>query len=267
MNQYPEKNPLIVALTDFGLQDIYVGVIKGIISQINPHLNIIDLSHNLPRQNILAARFALLSAINYFPPSTIFLVVVDPTVGSKRKAIAVECEKGYLIGADNGIFDGVLQNYPPIQAIQLTNADFWLTPNPSKTFHGRDIFAPVAAHLARGISLDKLGKKINTETLVKTNLPNLEFKKDGLVGYIQYIDIYGNLITNIPEKLLENKSWFIQELDLKIEQKNTYSDVPINELVALIGSHGYLEIAVNGGSAAEKLQKTYLDSIQLIFYR
>jgi len=142
-----------------------------------------------------------------------------------------------------------------------------LTPNPSNTFHGRDIFAPVAAHIASGISLDNLGKKINPKTLVKTNLPNLKIEKEGLIGYIQYIDIYGNLITNIPEKLLDNQSWFIQELDLKIEQKNTYSDVPINELVALIGSHGYLEIAVNGGSAAEKLQKTYLDSIKLVFYQ
>ncbi len=263
MNKSNLKYPTIALLTDFGLQDIYVGVMKGIISQINRDLNIIDLSNNIPRQNILAARFALMNAVNYFPVPTVYLVVVDPGVGSSRRAIAVACEPGYLIGPDNGVFDGVFNIYPATEVYELNNPHFWLNENPSNTFHGRDIFAPVAAHLASGVNLHDLGDKINPETLTKVNLPTYKTEKNYLIGYIQYIDIYGNLITNIPASALTNKSWYVQESQFKIPRGNTYNDVAVNELVALIGSHGWLEIAVNGGSAADKLQKGYLNSINV----
>lgn len=263
MNTTQFKYPIITLLTDFGLQDIYVGVMKGIIAQINPDLNIIDLSNNIPRQNILAARFALMNAINYFPVPTIYLVVVDPCVGSNRKAIAVACERGYLIGPDNGVFDGVLSLYPATEVYELNNPDYWLSKNPSSTFHGRDIFAPVSAHVGSGVKLNHLGNKISQDSLIKVNLPNYKTAKNYLIGYIQYIDIYGNLITNIPASALTNKLWYVQESQGKIPRGNSYNDVAINQLVALIGSHGWLEIAVNGGSAAKKLHKSYIDGIKV----
>uniref|UniRef100_A0A8J7AHF3 SAM-dependent chlorinase/fluorinase n=1 Tax=Desmonostoc muscorum LEGE 12446 TaxID=1828758 RepID=A0A8J7AHF3_DESMC len=141
--------------------------IKGVICQINSEIPIVDLTHQIPPQDIASARFCLMNAYPYFPSGTVHLAVVDPGVGSFRRAIAIEFAKGFLIGPDNGIFSGVLSQSPAIQVIELTNPDYWLTDKPSKTFHDQDIFAPAAAHIATGIPLQKLGKEINAETLVK----------------------------------------------------------------------------------------------------
>jgi S-adenosylmethionine hydrolase len=254
---------LITLLTDFGLQDVYVGLMKGAIFKINPQVQIIDLTHQIPPQNILCARFALMNAIPYFPDGTIHVAVVDPGVGSKRKGIAISFEKGYLVGPDNGIFSGILEQYPAKLAVELNNREYWLNLEPSSTFHGRDIFAPIASHLAKGVKLEELGSKIDLNSLTGIELPQSERKGLEITGFIQYIDIFGNLITNIPASEVKGKSWSIIVDNLVIPRGETYSSVPQGELVSLIGSHGWVEIAVNGGNAKIRLNLNYLDQIRL----
>ncbi|MBL1210069.1 SAM-dependent chlorinase/fluorinase [Geminocystis sp. GBBB08] len=256
---------MITLLTDFGLQDVYVGVMKGVIKSLNPDVDLIDLTHEIPRQNILAARFALMNAIDFFPDHTIHLAVVDPTVGSKRKALAIAFKKGYLICPNNGIFSGVLSKYKPEKIVELTNKKYWFNSNPSSTFHGRDIFAAVAGYLSQGISLNELGEEIKEDSLVELKIKPVIINSKEIIGTIQYIDIYGNLVTNIAMNMLNNKSWYLIEGKDKINNHLTYSSVNQGDLLALIGSHGWLEIAVNGGSAKIKLNKEYNDQIRVRF--
>ena len=253
---------IISLLTDFGDRDPYVGIMKGAIATINSRLKTIDLTHQIPPQNLLAARFALLNAYPYFPPQTVHVAVVDPGVGSKRRGIAIELNNGYLVCPDNGLCSGVLELDKAIAAVELTNPQYWLGTNPSYTFHGRDIFAPVGAHLATGVSLEDLGEAIELESIVKLNLPSLETDRHSITGCIQYVDRFGNLITNIHNSVLEGKSWQII-VNREIDSGQTYSDVDLGQAITLIGSHGWVEIAVNGGSAAAQLQLSYKDTVRV----
>lgn len=248
------ENSIITLLSDFGIHDVYVGVMKGVIAQINPTLTLIDLTHEIPRQNITAARFNLMNAYPYFPDRTIHLAVVDPGVGSQRRAIALQVDNGFLVGPDNGLFSGILTQSTIVGSVELTNPEFWRTPTPSATFHGRDIFAPVSAHLANGVPLEELGTVIEPSTLVQLPIPELTKTATEITGSIQYIDHFGNLITNIPAADVIGKSWSIRINQRQIPTGQTYSDRPLGELIALIGSHGWVEIAVNGGSAQSELQ-------------
>ncbi|PIG91192.1 SAM-dependent chlorinase/fluorinase [Gloeocapsopsis sp. IPPAS B-1203] len=256
---------MLTLLTDFGLTDIYVGVMKGIITQINPHINVIDLTHQIPPQNIAAARFCLMNAYTYFPSGTVHLGVVDPGVGSTRRAIAVEFATGFLVGPDNGIFSGVLSQTPALKAVELTNSDYWRVAQSSATFHGRDIFAPVAAHLTSGVSLDDLGGVIDVASLVKLEIPNSTIMDTSIQGCIQYIDGFGNLITNIPGNDMLSKQWAVIAGGVEIPGGKTYSEQLQGSAIALVGSHGWIEIAVNGGSARSQLHLDYLDPVQVLF--
>ena len=255
---------IITLLTDFGDRDVYVGVMKGAIATIEPELKTIDLTHQIPPQNLFAARFALLNAYPYFPQGTVHVAVVDPGVGSNRRGIAVKLNNGYVVCPDNGLCSGILSE--AIAAVELTARQYWRVSNPSSTFHGRDIFAPVAAHLATGVPLEQLGNEIALESLVKLDLPSLQVERQ-IIGCIQYIDRFGNLITNIPSELVKEKSW---QIDLNrgkgiiINSGKTYSDVAPGKAITLIGSHGWIEIAVNGGSARKELDLTWQDKIQIM---
>lgn len=249
------QTKLVTLLTDFGLQDVYVAVMKGIIASINPQISVIDLTHQIPPQDLIAGRFALLNAYSYFPARTVHVAVIDPGVGSQRRGVAIEFAGGFLVGADNGLFSGILQHSSAIAAVELTNSKYWRSDRPSTTFHGRDIFAPVGAHLANGIPLKELGTEIAIDSLVHLPLPEVTISERQIIGCIQYIDRFGNLITNIPVESLQ----FRQQVTIKnhlIPWGNTYSDRPEQELIALVGSHGYLEISVNCGNAQNKLQVT-----------
>ncbi|PPS43477.1 S-adenosyl-l-methionine hydroxide adenosyltransferase family protein [Chroococcidiopsis sp. TS-821] len=258
------KAPIAI-LTDFGLSDVYVGVMKGVIAQINPQINIIDLTHQIPPQNIAAARFCLMNAYPYFPDGTIYLAVVDPGVGSTRRAIAVEFASGFLVGPDNGIFSGVLSQSPAIRAVELTHPRYWRVEQSSATFHGRDIFAPVAAHLASGVALQDLGNEIDVPSLAELNLPSPTLTDTRIEGCIQYIDGFGNLVTNIPGNYVTGKRWIVVARGGEIPGCETYSDRPIGSTIALVGSHGWVEIAVNCGDARSQLQLEYLDPVQVLF--
>ena len=252
---------IITLLTDFGDRDVYVGVMKGVIAQIDPALRTIDLTHQIPPQNLLAARFALLNAYSYFPRDTVHVAVVDPGVGSSRRSIALKLTNGYVVCPDNGLCSGVLAQV--ITAVELTNTDYWRVPQPSNTFHGRDIFAPVGAYLAKGVPLNDLGTAIDLASLVQLDFPEVEVSRSQITGSIQYIDHFGNLITDIPAKLLLNKSWQVTTDDQEINSGNTYSDVPQGKAISLIGSHGWVEIAINGGNASAELNLSWRDRIQL----
>jgi S-adenosylmethionine hydrolase len=258
------KKGLVTLTSDFGNLDVYVGVMKGVIAQINPSLTVVDLTHEIPPQNIAAGRFCLMNAYAYFPVGTVHLAVVDPGVGSERRSLAVQFAQGFLVGPDNGLFTGVLSQSPAITAVELTNLNYWRTPEPSRTFHGRDIFAPVAAHLASGVPLLELGREINPETLVKLDIDKCDETANGVVGCVQYIDHFGNLISNIPASYVQGKTWRVQAGGFTIPGCVTYSEVGVGEALALVGSHGWVEIAINSGNAQEKLQINWQDTLELI---
>lgn len=256
---------MITLLTDFGLEDVYVGIMKGVIAGIHPQAHIIDLTHQVPPQNIALGSFQLGNAYPHFPPGTIHVAVVDPGVGSHRRAIAIQMPSGILIGPDNGLFSHVLMYEDAIAAVELTNSQYWYSKQPSHTFHGRDIFAPVAAHLATGLSLQVLGPELSLSSL--TTLPNLSTwqpTSNGGMGNIQAIDYFGNLITNIPASEVSNASWILQIDQHHIHSATSYTtteDYPT--LKALIGSHGWLEIALPNGSAHRILNSKIGDRVQL----
>ncbi|WP_009543455.1 SAM hydrolase/SAM-dependent halogenase family protein [Crocosphaera subtropica] len=253
----------IALLTDFGLNDGYVGIMKGVIASINPNIPMIDLTHSIPPQQIWAARFCLMNAYPYFPKDTVYLAVVDPGVGSQRRSVAIECSQGYLVGPDNGLFSGILANNSALAAVSLTNTDYWRDPDVSLTFHGRDIFAPVAAYLASGVPLEALGDAIPIRSLVNFPLESPQITDKNIQGFIQYIDHFGNLITNVSSRQIKAKKWFIIIDNQVIQSGSTYSEVSPGKLIALIGSHGWVEIAVNGGNAQEKLQVKWGEKITI----
>ncbi|HVO65206.1 MAG TPA: SAM-dependent chlorinase/fluorinase [Syntrophales bacterium] len=255
---------LITLLTDFGLQDNYVGVMKGVIARINPDLNIIDITHDIPPQNLDAANFCLMTAYPYFPSGTIHVAVVDPGVGTQRKAVAIELLTGFLVGPDNGIFTGVLDHEKITMAVELTNPEYWLKPESSATFHGRDIFAPVGARLAAGTPLLKLGMEIDPVTLTRLDLPACTRSDDVITGYIQYIDRFGTLVTNITGTSVKDLQWSVTTGGQIIPGCKTYGNTRPGGLLALEGGHGFIEIAVNGGSANSLLEIGYRSPVHLV---
>jgi len=256
---------ILTLLTDFGFTDVYVGLMKGIIATINPALAVIDLTHQIPAQHVEAARFNLLHAFPYFPARTVHVAVVDPGVGGPRRPIALACGDSFLVGPDNGLFSGVLEKYPATQAVVLTNQRYWQTPNPSSTFHGRDIFAPVGAYLASGVTLDAFGPPVDPVTLIHFPSPGYKRTESTLQGCVQYVDQFGNLVTNIPAAAVVDTSWAVMAQQLMIPSYRTYSESPANEPLALIGSHGWVEVAVNGGNAQYQLRLTWGDGITVLF--
>ena len=255
---------VLTLLSDFGDRDTYVGVMKGVIAQINPLVTVLDLTHQITPQNKAAARFCLMNAYPYFPFGTVHVAVVDPGVGSVRRAIALEFADGFLVGPDNGIFSGVLSQNPVIASVELTNQEYWRTPHKSTTFHGRDIFAPVGAHLASGVSLKQLGKPIDPATLVQLDIAKSSLTETDAVGCIQYIDHFGNLVTNIPESYVQGKIWHLEAAGVTVPGGETYSDVKVGEAIALVGSHGWVEIAINSGNAQLQLQMQLGDALKVI---
>jgi S-adenosylmethionine hydrolase len=174
---------VITLLTDFGLQDIYVGVMKGVIFRINPQAHIVDLGHQLPPQDISTASFQFASAYPYFPRGTVHVVVVDPGVGSQRGAIALDLGDAYLVGPNNGVFSQVIAQYPVQSAVSLDQSQYWTQETPSATFHGRDIFAPVAAHLSRGVSFQALGRPLSLDQLIQLPAPQTLTSSSGQAIY------------------------------------------------------------------------------------
>ena len=258
-------NRTIALLTDFGYQDGFVGVMKGVIHSIYHDANIIDISHDIKSYDIYAANWVLSTGYKYFPPESIFVCVIDPGVGSNRRSILIEADEYYLIGPDNGVFTTIIENSKNVKAIQLDKPEFWLS-DISKTFHGRDIFAPVAAYLAKNDScIETFGTKIRLESLTTLKLTAPVCSKEHIIGTVVYIDHFGNLITDIPADWLVEKNIRIN-IDTKTIYKisASYIDEPPGHPIAIYGSHGFLEIATNSSNAAKDLnrkigQKIHID--------
>lgn len=247
--------PSIITLTtDFGIKDHYVGVLKAVLLSIAPDVRLVDISHQIPPQDIMAGAWVVRNSAMLFPPDSVHLVVVDPGVGTSRKPIAIKIKDQYFVGPDNGIFSLIADQYE-YSGVELNHAKFW-RPSPSNTFHGRDIFAPVAAHLANGVELEDLGDPIEKLETYRWAVPISD--KDGVQGWIVHIDHFGNLISNIPESMIRKAG---ADANLKIYVGNTifdtivntFGDVPDGEPAAYIGSSGVLEIAINKGDAREML--------------
>lgn len=257
--------PLIALLTDFGKDSIYVGIMKAVIIKICPQANIIDITHSIEPQNIKQASFILANSIDYFPQGTIFCSVVDPEVGSERKAIAVKTERYTFLCPDNGILSYYLKENQPELAINLTNKKYHLE-DKSNTFDGRDVFAPVSAYLAKGENIYSLGEEMNIKDLIK--LPDLicyEKENGVIVGEILYSDSFGNLITSIPKSLIKSNDSKIQIETVIIKGiSKTYSEVAKNDFLAYIGSMGYLEIGIRNGNAKEYFGKSIPSRVFLI---
>ena len=244
---------LITLTTDFGAKDWFVGVMKGVILGIAPRAAVVDITHEIPSGDIRAGAFALMASYRFFPKRTVHLAVVDPGVGSNRRAIAVQTADYFFVGPDNGVLSFALRHEKIKSVRRLANETFFLKPV-SRTFHGRDIFAPTAAHLSRGISIQKFGPA--WKDFVKLDWPRLQVRNGAIAGEVVHIDRFGNLITNIDagslQSLGEKPGDVFAGRNRLCPLAPFYGAVPAGRPVAVIGSTGFLEIAVNGGSAAEK---------------
>ncbi len=262
MPKYPEKEQkngnLIVLMTDFGLKDPFVGMMKGVIATIAPTCTPIDLTHGIQPQDILQASFLLSISYPYFPAGTPFVSVVDPGVGTDRRPVLVQAFDAYFIGPDNGIF-GFLNRDPNKKIICLQNDAFFRTPV-SRTFHGRDIFAPIAAHLiARGPEIiPDLGEDQTAQPLKEPEGWYPTETPEGMEGTVVHIDRFGNLLTNLHARhlsALTRRGWNIQIVfrHQGLPFLNTFAEAPADRPCALIGSSSYLEIFIRNGHAGKTL--------------
>ncbi len=245
---------LITLTTDFGLQDWFVGTMKGVILSINPAATIVDLTNAVPPGDIRAGAFALAASCRYVPRGTIHVGVVDPGVGSSRGAVAVQTKDFIFVGPDNGLFSWVLRKQK-VRSIRKLDNPRWFLPKVSNTFHGRDIFAPVAGYLSKRLSFTKLGK--SQDDYVRLPWPEPTFSQRMIEGEVVYLDRFGNAITNIPNDLLKplGDSGAVRiGAKQRFPLTRCYSAVPPGKLVAVPGSTGFLEVAVNGGNAARLLR-------------
>jgi len=243
---------IITLLTDFGTSDPFVGVMKGVILGINPWARCIDLTHAIAPQQIRGGALALRSAVPFFPAGTVHVAVVDPGVGSARRPILIEAEGGFLVGPDNGVLSLAAATLQRREARLIENERFFRQPV-SHTFHGRDIFAPVAAHLSRGVMPAEFGPSL--ESTVELVLPAVRRSDSTLSGEVVYVDHFGNLVTNIAADALASfpaKTLSVTIKDTRVAGPVTaYAAVPQGTALAVVGSWGVLEVAVRNGNAAQ----------------
>ena len=240
--------PIITLLTDFGWKDGYIGAMKGVILGINPDCRIVDLAHEIAPHDVMGAALVLGQTYPYYPAGTIHVVVVDPGVGGQRRPLVLEAGDYLFVGPDNGCFTSVLKQEQGVRAYELTEERFRL-PQVSHTFHGRDIFAPAAAHLSLGVSAEAMGPAVDIAELIRLAIPDPVVDGETLIGDVIRVDSFGNLVTNIsPEILGEFAGDEMIELEIKGERvtglKQSYDEGGEGEIIALWGSAGFLEIAI-----------------------
>ncbi|UCE04584.1 MAG: SAM-dependent chlorinase/fluorinase [bacterium] len=254
-----KPNGIITLLTDFGTTDGFVGTMKGIILSINPEAKIVDISHEIAAHDIEAGAFLLNNCYRYFPKGTIHVAIVDPGVGSERKILAVESDNYFFITPDNQILKYIFHSNETLTVVEVLNKRFFLD-SVSHTFHGRDIFAPVAAHLSKGVAINQFGHEITNYDAGEIDEPIIT--ESGIIGKIIYIDKFGNLITNITEDLISKQISLIKIGTTTINRlSDSYAEVYTGHPLAIIGSSGYMEIAVRNGNARKQL---YLDRGEII---
>jgi S-adenosylmethionine hydrolase len=252
---------LITLTSDFGLKDPYVAEMKGVILSINPNATIVDVTHDIEKFNILMAAATLANVVSYFPKGTVHLAVVDPGVGTERRAILVQTKLGFFIGPDNGILMLAAQSQSIVHTFEISNPNLMLHKT-SNTFHGRDIFAPAAAHIDKGTEPQEFGPEIDNP--VSCLFPAVKRTSSILTGEVLYIDGFGNIVTNFQEKDMPNSQTLNMKLSnvaLKLKLGKTYAEAEPKKPIVLIGSHGFIEVALNQDNAAKKLNVKVGDKI------
>ena len=237
---------IITLITDFGLKDSFAGVMKGVLYSINPNITIIDINHNIARHNIQQCAINIKNSYSYFPKGTIHLAIVDPGVGTMRNPLIVESNQHYFIGPDNGIFSYIYENND-CTVYRITANEYFLN-TVSSSFHGRDIFSPIAANLSITHSPEKFGTVINEYVSIELKKPKRD--NSNIYGEIIYVDSFGNLMTNIENKDVDyNDEIFVNDISIGKLSSN-YSEGKAGTLIAIHGSNGTIEIAMNQASAA-----------------
>lgn len=266
-----EQLPLVTLLTDFGLADGYVGTMKGVILGIAPNAQLVDITHEIAPQHVRQAAYVLYVSYPFFPTHTVHLVVVDPGVGSARRSIAVRTPSGAFVGPDNGVFSYVM-HCEAVDAIVDLSDSRYRPSSVSHTFHGRDIFAPAAAHLAAGVSMLEMGPSVSDPVLLPR--PMLKLVDGNVVGEVMHVDHFGNAITSIARLCWEGDDLMLRPAFGQVQGpvccdaakavvevaghttigvRHTYAEVEVGAPLALVGSSGHLEIAIRNGSAAKGL--------------
>ena len=260
--------PIVALTSDFGLTDGSVASMKGVILGMAPDATIVDVAHNLPPHDVPHAAFVLGATFSYFPSHSVHVAVVDPGVGTDRRPLLLTTPRGSFVGPDNGLFTYVLRSYgvgaspdggfmrpasvdvpPDCEAFVLDREEYWLSPL-SSTFHGRDVFAPVAAHLASGAAPENLGSP--TGTMNCLNIPDPADQDDGVLGWVVYVDRFGNLVSNIEGQAVAERLSGVEVGGVRIEGlSRSYGEA--DGLLAIIGSHGFVEVALKEGSATDLL--------------
>lgn len=258
---------ILTITTDFGNRDAYVAAVKGVALSLVPALRIVDVSHEIAPQDVMQAAFVLRGVVPYYPPGTVHLVVVDPGVGTNRRPVAARRGDQIFVGPDNGLFSLLFQGQPD-EAVELDRTDLWRVPDPAPTFHGRDIFAPVAARLAGGLPLADAGSPVEALARLHWALPISD--DQGVRGWIVHVDTFGNCISNIPRDVLESArrsrglKCYVGNAILD-ELSSTYGTVAPGEPVLLYNSMDLLEVAVFRGSATDLLEVRTGAPINIVF--
>lgn len=252
---FPMSRPIVALLTDFGTKDHYVGTMKAVLLSVCPDATLVDIGHEIPPHDVLAGALELAAAYRYFPTGTVFLVVVDPGVGSGRRGVAADTGDYKFVAPDNGVLTAVFRDVHPKRVVEITERKYTRA-TISRTFEGRDRFAPAAGWLAKGINVSSLGRSVPDPQIIDIPMPHVD--DAGVTGVVLRVDRFGNLISNIDRATFDR---VIRggAVEVRIEGHNvprvvnTYADAPAGSVCALFGSTDHLEIAVNGGSAAEQL--------------
>jgi S-adenosyl-L-methionine hydrolase (adenosine-forming) len=256
---------LITLTSDFGLQDSYVAQMKGVILSINPKATLVDLSHSVEKFNIRHGAFMLASAVPFFPKGTVHLVVVDPGVGTERRAVVIQTKQAFFVGPDNGVLMLSAQNQGIAHIYQIMDPKFIL-PQVSNTFHGRDVFAPVSAYLDNGITPTAFGPELND--VAEPKFATVKCKANSFIGEILHVDGFGNIVSNITphnDSLAKSVKVKLSNQKFNLPFCKTYGQAKLKQAIALFGSHGFLEIALNQGSAAEKFCAKVGDTVEVEF--
>jgi len=260
--------PVITLTTDFGIRNGCVGTMKGVIHGIAPNAQIVDISHTIAPQDIREGAYTLWRAVPFFPQGTIHIYVVDPGVGTKRRPLAARLGDYYFVGPDNGLLTPLMEdaerNKQSMEFVHLDNPKFWL-PKISRTFHGRDIFSPIGAHLANGVSLNMLGSPFNDP--VRMELTHPEKTDSGWIAHITVIDIFGNLTTDLAASALQGRTDILFRLrGAEVHGiTESYGHKQDDDLVAVVDSEEYIEIAVVNGDAAQKFDAKVGDVVEVVY--
>ena len=264
-----EHSPIITLTTDFGYKDPFVGIMKGVMLNINPFVQIVDITHGISPQNVIEAALSIEMSFAAFPHKTIHVIVVDPGVGSVRRPILVVTDYHYFVGPDNGVFSQIFNLTKSLNVIHIT-AEHYFMPQRSSTFHGRDIFAPVAAWLSRGLNVSNFGDTITDYVTIPVPLP-VTPAKNTIEGNVIYIDHFGNATTNIKAQKIEDLFGSTIEGRLKVivkgkeaPLKNYYSQVEDDGIYSLINSFGYLELFVRNGNASSNFGIAVGEKVRVI---